>query len=114
MSDAVGVLIEQLSDADPRVRLAAAHGLAELRDEALAAIDALTIALDDDDQEVRLAAVEALGCMDPAETEAALTWALHSDDYRVQIAVHQLIQGTAKLRGPDSTLWRDPAQGYSD
>ncbi|HOA89288.1 HEAT repeat domain-containing protein [Propioniciclava tarda] len=107
----VGVLLERLSDADARVRLDAVEALGALRDEALPALDALTLLLDDPDGEVRLAAVHALGSMDPRETEDALKWALQSDDYRVQLAVHALIQGTARTRGPDSTLWRDPAIG---
>jgi HEAT repeat protein len=110
----VGVLIERLSDADPTVRRDAAEGLAELRHEASGALDALIIALDDPDGEVRVAAVHAIGALDPRETEEALKWALASADYRVQLAVHSLIQGTAKLRGPDSTLWRDPAIGRSE
>lgn len=107
-------LAARLSDPDAGVRLRAALALAELRGEARGALDALTLALDDPDGEVRLAAVHALGALDPQDTEDALAWALQSEDYRVQLAVHSLIQGTARLRGPDSTLWRDPSIGRSE
>ena len=110
----VGVLIERLSDADAAVRLDAANNLAELRHVASDALDALILALDDPDGEVRIAAVHAIGTIDPLETEDALAWAMASPDYRVQLAVHSLIRGTAKVRGPDSTLWRDPAMGLGE
>ena len=106
-----GVPLQRLAQAHARGPPDPAEGPGALRDEALPALDALTLLLDDPDGEVRLAAVHALGSMDPRETEDALKWALQSDDYRVQLAVHALIQGTARTRGPDSTLWRDPAIG---
>ena len=112
--DRVDDLRAQLVDEDPRVRLEAAHSLANLGDGALPALDALTLAVDDEDGEVRLAAVEAIGAIDPRETESALAWAIQSDDYRVQVAVQTLISGSAKLRGPDSTLWRDPSIGRDE
>ena len=105
----IGVLIERLGADDPRVRLAAADALAELGEDALPALDALIVALDDADGEVRLAAVHAIARLDPREAEAALAWALQSPDYRVSSAAKTLVHGTAKLRGPDSTLWRDPS-----
>jgi len=105
----LGVLIERLRDPDAGERLAAAASLADLGEAALPALDALTVALDDADGEVRLAALHAIALLDPREAEAALAWALQSPDYRVSSTARSLVQGTAKLRGPDSTLWRDPS-----
>ena len=69
---------------------------------------------DDPDGDVRLAAIHAIGCLDPSEAEYALRWAMESPDLRVAIAAKTLVSRTAKLRGPDSTLWQDPSTGYSD
>ncbi len=100
-----------LSDADPAVRLRAVDALGCDPGAATRALDALTLALDDPDAEVRVAAIRAIAAADPVEAEAALAWALQSPDVRVATAAHQLVQGTAKLRGPDSTVWRDPSLG---
>lgn len=110
----VEALTLRLTDAEPAVRRDALERLADLRDAALPALDALVLALDDEDAEVRLAAVHAIGAVDPTETEFALEWAMQSPDLRVAIAAKTLVSRTARLRGPDSTLWRAPATGYAD
>ena len=110
----MGVQIKKMSDADPHVRLEAINALAELREGALPALDALITALDDPDADVRVAAVHAIGSLPAEEAEHAMAWAMASGDYRVQVAARLLVQGTAKLRGPDSTVWRDPAIGLGE
>ncbi len=107
-------LIARLSDADPSVRLRAAQDIAELREDALPALNALTIAVDDAQLEVRLAAVHALGVLDPVEAEMALYWASQSTDFRVQKTAQALLDATADARGPHSTVWRDPSLTRSE
>lgn len=110
----VAELVAQLQDADPGVRRRAADSLGQQRDVATLALDALALALDDPDGDVRLAAIHAIAGADPVAAEGAIAWALESPDYRVAVAAHQLVQGTARLRGPDSTVWRDPSIGRSE
>lgn len=110
----VDAALALLGASDPRARLAGVTRLGDLGDSGQAVLDALIVALDDADGDVRVAAVNALTCLDPRETEDAIRWAMQSPDLRVAIAAKTSVQRTAKLRGPDSTLWRDPATGYSD
>jgi len=101
-------LLTLLAADDAGRRLAAVHRLTDLRDAALPALDALVIALDDPDADVRYAAVQAIGVLDPVETEAALLWASQSEDRRVRTAANTLIHATARERGPDSEVFREP------
>lgn len=110
----IPTLVERLADADPAVRAEAARGLARAGGAATAALEAITLALDDPDGEVRMAAVQALGACDPVEAEPALLWATQSHDLRVQIAAHHLIEATAAERGPHSKVWRDPSISRSE
>jgi len=102
-------LLGRLDDPDPAVRLAAAHELTTDREAATQALDRLILVLDDPDPEVALAAIHAIAAADPVAAEPALAWALQSPDYRIAVAARTLVQGTARLRGPDSTVWRDPS-----
>jgi hypothetical protein len=62
-------LLRGLSEADPKMRIAAARGLERLGRDASSASSALARALEDPDRRVRLAAACALGRLDPrAET----------------------------------------------
>jgi len=103
----ITVLIGQLTSVDVQRRRFAAEALELCGDDALPALDALTVALDDDHREVRLAAVAALGSLDPREAELALGWATSSADQQVRIMAQTLLDGTAAVRGPDSLVWRD-------
>lgn len=107
-------LLETLSTGDAAARKAALDALSDVPDAHPDVLDALIVAVDDEDGEVRLAAVHALGAMDPVDAEMALYWASQSHDVRVQIAANTLLEGTARARGPESTVWRDPAIGRSE
>lgn len=113
-TDALSPLLDALAAADPARRLAAARALADVGEAALPALDALIIAVDDPDADVRLAAVQALGVLDPVEAEAALLWASHSEDRRVRIAAETIIHGTARQRGPRSAVLRRPSEGHGE
>nr|NLI49179.1 hypothetical protein [Propionibacterium sp.] len=110
----LATLLATLAAGDPAQRLAAVLRLTDLRDAALPALDALVVALDDPDAAVRYAAVQAIGVLDPVETEAALLWASQSQDRRVRVAANTLIHATARDRGPQSTVWRRPAEGHGE
>ena len=114
MTEALAALVAGLADADPAVRLQSADALAALREDALPALDALTIAVDDPHNEVRLAAVHALGVLDPVEAEMALYWATQSSDFRIQKTAQALLDATADARGPHSKVWRDPSLTRSE
>jgi len=105
----VAEILGRLEHPDAGVRLAAAQELAADRDAATAALDRLVVVLDDPDSEVRMAAINAIAAADPVAAEPAIAWALQSPDYPVAVAARNLVQGTARLRGPDSTVWRDPS-----
>jgi HEAT repeat protein len=101
-------LLGLLAAPDADRRLAAVQRLTDLRDAALPALDALVVALDDPDAAVRYAAVQAIGVLDPVETEEALLWASQSEDRRVRTAANTLIHATARERGPESEVFREP------
>ena len=109
MPPVIPQLIALLGDADPQQRRQAAMQISQLGHDGLPALDALTEAVDDPDPQVRLAAVQALGALDPRDAEVAWGWAASSDDVRVKVAAQVLLDGTAAERGPDSTVWRDPS-----
>lgn len=62
----VRLLIRQLSSRDPSLRVRAAKGLGERREEARIAVPELTVALSDSDGDVRRAAASALRRIQPA------------------------------------------------
>ncbi len=109
MPPVVAELIALLCDPDPQLRCRAAEGISELGNDGLPALDALTEAVDDLDPDVRIAAVRALGALDPRDAEMALGWAMTSDDLRVRLTAQSLLEGSAGQRGPDAKVWRDPS-----
>ena len=72
LREAVAALINDLSDPDVRVRLAATDALEMLGADALPAVPALTRALADRDLFVRWAAARALGKLVPADEDVAV------------------------------------------
>lgn len=72
---AVPVLTELLTSRDPQARRIAAEGLEKIREKARLAVPALLRAIDDQDDEVRGQAEEALFCIDREAAErAGLEW----------------------------------------
>lgn len=93
---AVPGLIEALSHADAGIRLHAADALGHVGSPAAnAATDALALALDDVDPDVRLAAISALGELDRALTATAIRTATSSVDARVAMVAQALAQRPA-------------------
>lgn len=84
-SDHIETLRQQLSHADPRMRQDAAEALGKAND--VFAIPLLQLALDDDDTDVRLAAIAALVALDQVAFHALQDALLHADEKIRQQAV---------------------------
>ena len=89
-------LIAQLSDADLKIRRAAAHTLAEHAEEGERVVAALSTASHDPDVEVREVAVSALGSLESRAPSSlpALEQALQDPEVSVRVAAALAIQKT--------------------
>jgi len=90
-----GYWIEQLRDRDPDARARAARALGEMRDRT--AVAALVQALGDANQNVRIAAVQALGRLGPGATAATpvLRQMLAEEDRRLRDEVSRSLEKIA-------------------
>ncbi len=86
---AVDLLLEDMRHAEPRIRMAAAHALGNIRD--IRAVEPLITALADGEPGVRMTAAQALGDIGDTRAVEPLLAVLHDVEPRVRLAAAQAL-----------------------